>query len=378
MTEQLSPFAQALSTLLERYDEHADGNIKEFLQEQMRASGAYATNAESDDTLEKISSTIDSISQGFQEIQDYRKKGRSVGIWLRDKLGEITASMSAEGKKDVINAVKNGLATANQELAEQLTGGAVSGPLLPELPSQDFSGPNQTGIAENLRQELSANSVLELMGLGTLPASGSVSSDPLVRSPFRTIPVVQKYFEQALNTKSDDNLKKVVSTGVEIARNLDMLPKTMKEHLPEEITTIVDRGMSMAKLAYQTGTGEIQPETAINHAVDRAAAAAKTMTSVACARIGGQMGEKAGAAIGRTLGFVFGPLGSGMAGTIGAAVGRMAGTAVGRFIGTGIEKVASAAKKVGAFICEKVRDVAESVTDWVSDKWDAFTSWLGW
>lgn len=376
MTDQTSTFNQTLTALLEQYNEHTDSDLTAFLREQMWASQAYADDKEVDTALRDILSTIDSISQGFQEIQDYRRKGRSVAVWMRDKLEEITAAMSGEDKKAVILAAKKGLATGNQELAGDLTSGEISGPLLPDLPAEDFSGLHRTAIAENLRQELEANVVLETMGLN-LPAGGKpFSPGPIVSVP--KIPVVVRYFEDALNTESDDRLKKVVSAGAEIARKMGLLPEEMNARSSEEIAVTVDRGMSQIKLAYQAGMGRIQPETVINQMVDRTAAEAKTMISIACVKAGAKIGEKAGEAIGSTLGRIFGPQGAAAGKAVGSWVGRLAGEKAGEVIGKGVEKVAIAAKKVGAALCDAVRDGCNTVKEGIKNALSGLKSFFSW
>jgi hypothetical protein len=128
----------------------------DFIRQELSASGQFSKE-EAEEIAKTISDTISSNSNNFREIQDYKKKGETTSLWLRDLLEKATSGFSPTAKSSLITAVKDSLNKSNLELAEKWTGQKVDEIVRP-LETDNFTDHYRNIIAENLTDELRINS----------------------------------------------------------------------------------------------------------------------------------------------------------------------------------------------------------------------------
>jgi hypothetical protein len=218
-----------------------------------------------------------------------------------------------------------------------------------------------------MRRKIMANNVI-LPG----PIGGPYPPNPLPPIPYPRIPIstVLEYFKDALDSKKDDDIKKVAAAATVIKQKIKNPENPLT---PEEITQIADGGISAAKVAYKVGTGELDPTEATDYLIDRSAARLGTVVKTKCE----QVGEKAGGVVGAKIGTVFGPVGAAVGAKIGATIGRCAGKFVGKVIIPGIKKVASFAKTVIETAWEGVKSVASTLWEGAKSVLSGIASFLG-
>lgn len=359
-------------SVLEEYDKVAPKELKPFLLEQLKKSQVYSEDNEMKLAVDELCSTIDDISRGYLEIQQYKKVGRSLNAWLKDKLTVITEKMTLQDKNIVISVIKDSLRKSNSKFAETLTGEVAEEPLLQDLSITEFSGFGKNAIVDNLRQELVVNT-----GLGHIMTDVLNQNGLLIESPqgqFREIPVVREYFKNALDAESDDDLKKVIAVSLEIARKRDLLPEILEKYSPMEMAAIADKGIFAVKVAYKLEQGELDEKTALDYTVDRAASVAKTVVEKKCEQVGEKLGEKGGAWLGGFLGSVLGPQAAVVGAKVGGLVGKAAGKKVGGLVGKGIDKLANGAKKVISTGCKGAKKACSAIGNAISRGWNSFCS----
>ncbi len=110
------------------------------------------------------------------------------------------------------------------------------------------------------------NSAMSKMtALQTLMSGKELSSEevPLIKE----FKIVKDFLESPLGDKKETMMKKAFATAVTIANDKGMLPFPVKS--PDQIAATVDDGLTRMKTAYQTATGKIDINQAIDVLVDR-------------------------------------------------------------------------------------------------------------
>lgn len=302
---------------------------------------------ESRKVVEEVSSTIDFIQESYEDLQKAKSEGKTRAEWFKEKLDETIEQYKPENPEDFVSGIKNGLATANKELGKELFGKDLD--LSEPLKSTKFDDLNKAAIAGNLLEEVKNNTLFGALVF----EDGGVKID----ENHKEIKAVKDYFEAELDSPADQTFKKAVSTATVIAQKNDLLPETFKDKTPNEVATVVDRGVTAAKLAYKLGKGEILPIDVVEYTIDRNTAALNSTIVTTCTKVGGAIGSKVGAAIGS----VFGPAGALVGGKIGQVVGKVGGYVVGKVITEGVKKVASAVKSVARDTWEGLKSAGRAV-----------------
>lgn len=345
-----------IAEMLEKYSNIQDkNNIDDFLTSVLTDSKAYKDESEISQTVKDISQTIDSISNGYQEIQEYKSKGLSSAIWLRDNLDKAVSHLAQTEKDSVISSVKTAMSNSNNQMLKALTGESSVTEIIPALVTNSFSDLNKTAIANNFKEEIKANTLF-----GAISFEGIV---PTFDGEHQEVKAAKEYFENKLDCKSDDSFKKVVAAGVEIAKKKDMLPVYVAKMSTDQITSIVDNGVTTAKVAYKVASGDFEVTDATDYLIDRAASRVGTVIKKTCEKVGANVGAVAGA----TIGALFGPGGAAVGAVVGRVVGFVAGKVVGAVIVEGVKKVANFAKEV-------VRSCWEGAKSLASSAWESFKS----
>ena len=112
------------------------------------------------------------------------------------------------------------------------------------------------------------NSAMSKMtALQTLMSGKELSREevPLIKE----FKIVKDFLESPLGDKKETMMKKAFAIAVTIANDKGVLPFPVKS--PDQIAATVDDGLTRMKTAYQTSTGKIDVNQAIDVLVDRAA-----------------------------------------------------------------------------------------------------------
>lgn len=345
-----------LADILRRYSETDTRDMEAFMTAAFQDAGVYASPEEAAAVAVEISTTIDAIHDGHREIQGYKQRGLSSAIWLRDKLDKGTAHLPQEERDAVVSSVKGALASSNSELVKLLTEDGEGAALVAKLTSPSFQDLNKTAVANNLKDEIQANTLLGAVVLEAVPVEPEEAGAGLG--------VVRRFFESDLGDEGEKNFKKVVAAGIEIAKKKGKLPDILTKASPAQVALLADQAATTAKVAYKVGTGKMKIEEGTDYLIDTAVSRVGVLVSQVCAKAGAAIGAKVGAAVGL---YLAGPAGMAVGANIGRVVGYMAGEAVGDAINTGVKKIAPMAKKAVRTLCGEIKSFASSACRAISN-----------
>jgi len=294
-----------------------------------------------------ISKTIDLIDENYQDLKQAREQGKSRSEWLKGKVGETLKAYTDDKKEEFIKEVKESLDKVNKEIGIEIFDKDFD--FSKPLKSYKYDELNQKTIIDDFQNQIKNNTVLGAV----IHEDGAFVID----TKHKEIEAVKKYFEAQLDSDYDKNFKKAISVATNIAKNSDLLPPNMRTKTLEEISMIVDKGVTSAKVAYKLAKGELNPMDAVEYTIDRNTAILNSAIVTTTTRYGGLIGGK----IGGFIGSVFSPAGT-VAGTIiGTVIGKLAGNKIGEFVNIGVKKVASVAKSVANKALEGVKSVASKL-----------------
>ena len=317
----------------------------------------------SKEIVESISKTIDLIDESYQDLKQAKEEGQSRAEWLKGKVGESLKKYTDSKKEEYIKEIKDSLDRVNKEIGIEIFDKDID--LSKPLKSYKYDGLNEKAIIDDFQNQIKNNTILGAV----IAEDGSFRID----KKHKEIQAVKEYFEKKLDSDYDKNFKKAISVATDIAKNKDLLPPELKDKTPEEISMIVDKGVTSAKIAYKLAKGELNPMDAVEYTIDRNTAILNSTIVTTTTKYGGAVGGK----IGGFIGSIFGPAGT-VAGTaIGSVVGKLAGYKVGEFISKGVTKVASVAKSVANSITTGVKSVVSSVGNAVSSFCSGVASFFG-
>ena len=327
-------------------------SVDDFLYQLLDESKAYSSDAEIKDSITKISDTLTAISEAYQDIQRYKAKGASTKEWLQHQLEQTIQHLPQDQQNDIIIAIKTALNDGNQQLFQQL--GNLENPvdLVASLVSNQFEDINKTLCVDNLQQEIQLNALLNALTLDKIQTDDTIPND---------CKAAIDYFVAPLDDETDTNFKKVVVASVEIAKKKNLLPDSVANASTEQITAIIDNGVTSAKVAYKVANAELDPIEAIEHLIDKTAARVKTVMTETCKNAGGNIG----ASIGSALGGLINPAAAVLGAKVGRVVGNVAGQKIAEVVNKGVNMVASAAKSVTRIVCESVKSAGRAVLGWL-------------
>ncbi len=303
--------------------------------------------AESQKTVQDISDSIDLIADNFEDLQIAKNSGKTRMEWLKNKLDETITKYSPENPSDLITEIKGSLKDSNIKIGIDVFGKEIE--ISEILISSKYENLNKTAIVKDFQEEIKNNTLLGAIVF----EKNSITID----EKHKEIQAVKDYFNAKLDSPSDNNFKKAISTATVIAQKNNLLPVQLKDKTPDEIAMIVDKGVTAAKVAYKLGKGELSPIDAVEYTIDRNVAILNSAITKTTTKYGGIVGGKVGAFIGS----VFGPVGTVIGAAIGTVVGKVAGYIVGTVICEGIKKVASAVKSVCSTAWEGIKSVASAL-----------------
>ncbi len=317
---------------------------------------------QSQQLVEDIADTIELVDKNYKDLKKAKEEGKTRTQWIQSKVDIVVKDLSSDAKDKFVQEIKTSLDTSNNDMLVEVFDETVD--LSKKLPNSKYKDLNKKVIIDDFSRQLKDNTVLGAI----INEDGKFEID----TKHKEIKAVKEYFEAKLDSDYDKQFKTAVSVATEIAKNKDLLPPSLKDKTPEEISMIVDKGVTSAKVAYKLANGELNAMDAVEYTIDRNTAILNSAIVTATTKYGGVAGGK----VGGFIGSIFGPAGT-IAGTaIGTVVGKFAGNFVGGLINKGVKKIASVAKSLASSVVSGVKSVARSVGNVVSSAWDSVCSWF--
>ena len=336
-------------------------NLKENLAKTVE-NNTTLDFQKSQQLVSDIADTIELVDKNYKDLKKAKENGKTRTQWLQGKVDTVVKDLSSKAKDKFVQEIKTSLDVSNNDMLTDVFDETVD--ISKKLSNSKYEDLNKKVIIDNFNRQLKDNTVLGAI----INEDGKFKID----TKHKEIKAVKEYFEAKLDSDYDKQFKTAVSVATEIAKNKNYLPPALKDKTSEEISMIVDKGVTSAKVAYKLATGELNAMDAVEYTIDRNTAILNSAIVTATTKYGGIAGGK----VGGFIGSIFGPAGT-VAGTaIGTVVGKFAGAKVGEFINTGVKKVASVTKSVASSVVSGVKSVASSVGNAVSSAWDSVSSWF--
>jgi outer membrane lipoprotein SlyB len=310
-----------------------------------------------------IADAIELVDKNYKDLKKAKENGKTRTQWLQDKVDMVVKDLSSDAKNKFIQEIKTNLDISNNDMLIEVFDETVD--LSKKLPNSKYEDLNKKVIIDDFNRQLKDNTVLGAI----INEDGKFKID----TKHKEIKAVKEYFEAKLDSDYDKQFKTAISVATDIAKNKNLLPPSLKDKTPEEISMIVDKGVTSVKVAYKLANGELNAMDAVEYTIDRNTAILNSAIVTATTKYGGIVGGK----VGGFIGSIFGPAGT-VAGTaIGTVVGKFAGSKVGEFINTGVKKVASVAKSVASSVVSGVKSVVSSVGNAISSACSSVASFFG-
>jgi len=297
--------------------------------------------------VDDITNTIELVDNNYKDLKKAKEDGKTRTQWLQEKVDIVVGDLPSDDKNQLVQEIKSNLDISNNEMFKEVFNEDID--LSKTLPNPKYEDLNKKAIIDDLNRQLKDNTVLGAI----INEDGKFE----INTKHKEIQAVKEYFEAKLDSEYDKQFKTAISVATEIAKNRDLLPPSLKDKTAEEITIIVDKGVTSAKVAYKLANGELNAIDAVEYTIDRNTAILNSAIVTATTKYG----AIAGGAIGRFIGSIFGPTGTIVGTAIGTVVGKFAGNKIGEFINTGVRKVASVAKSVASSVVSGVKSTVSSL-----------------
>lgn len=331
---------QIISEILVNYQEHTDrDNIQDFCRDVIDKRQGIKDKAKTLGDINNALDTIDLIDSYHQSLISAQEQGKSKINWLESTLEEITDIESVEKRGEIVQEIQEALVFANNQQLASLSGEPTS--VYSPLKEIEVEGINKPRVLKQVLDDIQNNTMLSSISIAQQFDTLSDHWNPDDYDDYSFS--VNTYFNQDLDNLGnnlDNNLTKLVTLGTIVAKeegHLDLLEGVDSA----EIAVMVDRGLTLNKIGYKLGKGEMSVIKAVEHLYDRAVAAICTLVSLKAKTVGSLLGKSIGAA----LGTEFGPIGTKVGGMVGSFIGKIAGNTIGQTIATGIKKVANFGKE---------------------------------
>ena len=340
----------------------SNDNLKEKLAKTIR-DNTDLDFQKSQQLVSDIADTIEIVDKNYKDLKKAKEDGKTRTQWLQGKIDFFVKDLSNQTKNQFVQEIKSNLDSSNNNMLIEVFDETVD--LSKKLPNSKYEDLNKKVIIDDFNRQLKDNTLLGAI----INEDGQFE----INTKHKEIKAVKEYFKAKLDSDYDKKFKTAVSVATEIAKNRDLLPPSLKDKTAEEITMIVDKGVTSAKVAYKLATGELNSIDAIEYTIDRNTAILNSAIVMTTTKYGGIIGGK----VGGFIGTIFGPAGT-IAGTaIGTVIGKFAGSKVGEFINTGVKKVASIAKSVANSVVSGVKSLVSSVASGVSSFCSGVASFFG-
>lgn len=346
----------------ESVDVLSSDNLKENLAKTIE-NNTNLDLQKSQQLVDDIVNTIELVDKNYKDLKEAKENGQTRTQWLQNKIDLNVKNLSDEDKTKFTDEIKLNLDMSNNDMLRDVFNETVD--LSKKLPNSKYEDLNKKVIIDDFNRQLKDNTVLGAI----INENGKFTID----TKHKEIKAVKEYFAAKLDSDYDKEFKTAVSVATEIAKDKDLLPPSLKDKTPQEITMIVDKGVTSAKVAYKLANGELNTMDAVEYTIDRNTAILNSAIVTATTKYGGVVGGK----VGGFVGSIFGPAGT-VAGTaIGTVVGKFAGAKIGGLINRGVKKIASVAKSVASSVVSGVKSVVSSVGNAISSACSSVASFFG-
>jgi hypothetical protein len=342
-------FFKIFNDVLEKYDaEDNKGDIRTFVEAQLRASTVFSSENQVKETSADIIDTVDALVENNRDLREYQQNGGSRESWLRNKLDIAVAAAPDREKEDVVRCFQQSIIKANKDVYEVCFQEKLPDELAEstmDVRLDDLSG---AAVVKHLNKNIQHNALI-----------GPIVLDEVFQIPGeyrdKGLQVVSDYLEADFQSPINSHIKKVAATAAIIARGKGV---TALENIAnDELTILASEGINRTKLAYKVACGEIDPVDAVDELIDNATAVASHVVVRKCQTLGANVGS----AIGATVGSIFGPAGTATGALVGRFVGYVAGTVVGKVIHKGIKIVTEVCKRVVRGVGEKAKEIGKKI-----------------
>jgi hypothetical protein len=342
-----------LYNLFDEINEKAEDSIDEFLAQQLVKHGVAEDISKAKAILKDIDDVIESINENHNELKRAKATGKSRVQWLETKLEELIKSTDSLHLNELIKELQEGVSSSNYSMIYELFNDYIqTSTTNNELVFDDM---NKKAIIKNLVDHIQQNTLLASIFFDAEQKQNEKSD--LNTKENR---VLQSYFDSNIDDPRDKVVKKVMTTGLLITTKKGWTP-FLKDKSHEEITYMVDRGLTIAKIGHKMAKGELNLIDAVDYMIDRTAAKLVSYVERTCVKAGGAIGSKLGAFVGT----LFGPTGAAVGTTVGRIAGELAGQKIGQSVSKGIEKIATKAKewtrKIGKTVANGVKNFSSGL-----------------
>jgi len=346
----------------ESVDVLSSDNLKENLAKTIE-NNTNLDFQKSQQLVSDIADTIELVDKNYKDLKKAKEDGKTRTQWLQDKVDVVVKDLSSDAKNKFVQEIKTNIDISNNDMLIEIFDETVD--LSKKLPNSKYEDLNKKVIIDDFSRQLKDNTVLGAI----INEDGKFEID----TKHKEIKAIKEYFEAKLDSDYDKKFKTAVSVATEIAKNKELLPPSLKDKTPEEISMIVDKGVTSAKVAFKLANGELNAMDAVEYTIDRNTAILNSAIVTATTKYSGVVGGK----VGGFVGSIFGPAGT-VAGTaIGTVVGKFAGAKIGGLINKGVKKIASVAKSVASSVVSGVKSVVSSVGNAISSACSSVASFFG-
>ncbi len=114
------------------------------------------------------------------------------------------------------------------------------------------------------------DSVLMVSGIDNLRLGNEQSlTDTVERT---ASPLIQRMMESELGDESETKVKKVLAAAAVLCKQNGIIPSALKNASPEEIASLTDKSVIVAKTAYMVGSGKMMSDDALEAIIDHSSA----------------------------------------------------------------------------------------------------------
>lgn len=359
---------QVISEILTKYDLQVDKqSVEDFI----------SLFVEERDTIKDVKTLLGDINRGFttidqineyhQDLINAQSKNKSKASWLKTMIKTTTNIKDVREISKIVQEVQSTLAKSNNQHLASLLEENVSDEnvetveVFTPMSERDFEGINEQAITQDLLGEVQSNSLLII--LSTAKTFQSLNDNTDFDS--NVSEVAQNCFEGELGNNDELLVKKLATAGVIIV-DAEFPIEALDGMKGAEIATIVDMGITIAKVGYKLSQGKMKAMEAVDYIYDRAIAdTAVVISTIAKLKI-----EFVSATIGAAVGTVFGPVGIALGGFVGHGIGKVTGQYIAPKIQQGINKVAKVVKPMVKQVVQKtaevVKETAKAVWNWLT------------
>ena len=171
------------------------------------------------------------------------------------------------------------------------------------------------------------------------------------------------FFNSEINSKEDSGFKKKIAAATVVLNNNGYLDTYYKGYKISNDTLpyIVDKSLTLIKLAYNVKDNQSSIDCAVDILVDRYCAIFITIIEKSVVN----SSENIGIQIGALLGSVFGPAGQAIGAAIGGVIGKIIGKKLADKITVGIRLIADKVKDIVKSIITKFVSVVSSIFNYI-------------